>query len=616
MTDMKLRKPRTHSTGIGQAQIYAILVCVMMLPNLILCFSETGNIGFFFIYLLLPLALYMGCLLLLHKPGITFWCLLPFHFISAFQLVLIYLYGRSILASDMFLNMLTTNSNEASELLINLLIPLIGVSLIYIPALALSSYSWQLSASLTSRFRKRAGILAILLLGISALLYPAAHERNPARYSIGNIYPFNAYDNVRFALRSWYRSKTHPQSSENFSFGAVSSHAPDEQECYVLVIGETSRANNWQLYGYKRETNPGLTGQSGLLRYSDVTTQVNTTHKSVPLILSAASAEQFEAIYRQKSLITAFREAGFYTVFLSNQQHNGSFTDHFATEADSTLYLRVRHPDRKTSDREFLPIVASALNRRHDKIVWILHTYGSHFKYNERYDDDDRIFLPDRIDGIDPQNREGLLNAYDNSIRATDRLLSDLIQAIGQTGRSTALLYLSDHGEDILDDSRGRFLHASPTPSYYQLHIPFLIWLSPEYRERHPVESELCRLRQRTPFDSRTVFHTLLGIAGIRTPYADARFDLSHPCFAPGERFYLGEHNRPIRLSHLSFDPQDFAQIYGHRLSLQNEGTPQSSDKKNGTPNIRSAAMANRFPADQYVSISLPFSVINNMFSH
>ena len=40
-------------------------------------------------------------------------------------------------------------------------------------------------------------------------------------------------------------------------------------------------------------------------------------------------------------------------------------------------------------------------------------------------------------------------------------------------GTDAALIYTSDHGEDIFDDPRHLFLHASPVPSYYQLHIPF-----------------------------------------------------------------------------------------------------------------------------------------------
>ena len=63
-------------------------------------------------------------------------------FLAAFQLVLLYLFGRSIIAVDMFLNLTTTNSGEALELLDNLLPAVIGVFVVYIPALVLGGFSW------------------------------------------------------------------------------------------------------------------------------------------------------------------------------------------------------------------------------------------------------------------------------------------------------------------------------------------------------------------------------------------------------------------------------------------------------------------------------------------
>ena len=62
-------------------------------------------------------------------------------------------------------------------------------------------------------------------------------------------------------------------------------------------------------------------------------------------------------------------------------------------------------------------------------------------------------------------NRAQLINAYDNSIRYVDAVLDSVASVLESTGRPAAMLYLSDHGEDIFDDSRGRFLHASPTAS-------------------------------------------------------------------------------------------------------------------------------------------------------
>lgn len=70
---------------------------------------------------ILPVSVYWLIMTLGRKPGKTIWILFPFVFFAAFQLVLLYLFGRSIIAVDMFLNLTTTNSGEALELLDNLL---------------------------------------------------------------------------------------------------------------------------------------------------------------------------------------------------------------------------------------------------------------------------------------------------------------------------------------------------------------------------------------------------------------------------------------------------------------------------------------------------------------
>lgn len=47
----------------------------------------------------------------------------PVHFLCAFQIVLLYLFGNSIIATDMFTNLVTTNPGEAGELLSNIYPP-------------------------------------------------------------------------------------------------------------------------------------------------------------------------------------------------------------------------------------------------------------------------------------------------------------------------------------------------------------------------------------------------------------------------------------------------------------------------------------------------------------
>ncbi len=93
---------------------------------------------------------------------------------------------------------------------------------------------------------------------------------------------------------------------------------------------------------------------------------------------------------------------------------------------------------------------------------------------------------------------------------------------VGKTAVDAAMLYTSDHGEDIFDDSRHLFLHASPVPSYYQLHVPFLIWMSDNYLETYPEHWKTAvDNKDKNVSSSSSFFPTMLSLGGIETPYRD-----------------------------------------------------------------------------------------------
>ena len=144
------------------------------------------------------------------------------HFIGAFQLVLLYLFGNSIIASDMFLNMFTTNSGEAFELLDKLAPAVVGVFLLYLPALALAVYSIRRTETLTPLFQKRVFMLAMLMIGSGILVYTPAHRKYPHTARLDNLYPINAFNNARFAVDSWEAAKNYPRTSRKFDYRATS----------------------------------------------------------------------------------------------------------------------------------------------------------------------------------------------------------------------------------------------------------------------------------------------------------------------------------------------------------------------------------------------------------
>ncbi|MDR0938190.1 MAG: lipid A phosphoethanolamine transferase [Mediterranea sp.] len=548
----------------NQEHLFYLFLAILMAPNLALCVTEPMTPLAKVCNILLPLGCYYVLMTLSRNCGKMLWFLFLFVFLGAFQIVLLYLFGQSIIAVDMFLNLVTTNSSEALELLDNLL-PAIGiVLLLYVPALVMAAISVvrkrKLSTSFMHKQRRRAG--ATLAIGFLSLL---GAELQGADYEITTeLYPLNVCYNAKLAVERTALTEHYHASSRDFSYHARATHPQRRREVYVMVIGETSRADNWQLFGYNRATNPRLSEQSGLVTFPKTLSESNTTHKSVPMLLSGVNACDFDSIYYRKGIITAFKEAGFHTAFFSNQRRNHSFIDFFGMEADTYDFIKEDSADThyNPSDEELLNLVTKELDRGAEKEFIVLHAYGSHFNYHERYPGDKACFTPDYPTEAEPKNRPQLVNAYDNTIRQTDDLLARLILLLETQEADAAVAYTSDHGEDIFDDARLLFLHASPVPSYYQLHVPLLLWMSPGYRTNYPEHWQAAMAnRDKDISSSHSFFHTVLDLAGIATPYANNSLSVVSTRYAMRPRVYLTDHNKPAPLTRVGMKKEDFEML-------------------------------------------------------
>jgi len=117
----------------NQEHLFYLFLIVLIMPNIVLCFTEPLPLMAKVCNVLLPFACYYLLMTLSCNCGKMLWILFVFLFFGAFQIVLLYLFGQSIIAVDMFLNLVTTNSSEAMELLDNLLPAIVTVVLLYIP---------------------------------------------------------------------------------------------------------------------------------------------------------------------------------------------------------------------------------------------------------------------------------------------------------------------------------------------------------------------------------------------------------------------------------------------------------------------------------------------------
>lgn len=561
--------------------IYWYAVIALTVPNVALCFSEHLSTWAALANIVLPFAVYMALMSICRKPGKMVWWLFLIIFFAAFQIVLLYLFGKGVIAVDMFLNLVTTNPGEAMELLDNLIPGVASVFILYLPLLILGVVSIRskkapvLCASLRKRYCQWASALAIvgcIFVATAYLSHPSNNtqldDHHAAQYSVlDDLYPVNAFYNLYLAVKRNNASIHYKDASANFRFEAQATHPEDSCEVYVMVIGETARAMNFSLYGYQRNTNPRLSTTTGLVTFSDVTTQSNTTHKSVPMLLSQASATDFERLFHEKGILQAYREAGFHTVFLSNQRPNHSFIDFLGEQADQWLFLKTgdanqagrelagaTSKDGNYYDADLLPILDKILNQKRKKEFIVLHTYGSHFNYMERYPREMAHFLPDTHCEAKLENRPDLINAYDNTIRYTDFVLSGVIERLRKHGGMSAMLYTSDHGENIFDDAHKLFLHASPRASEYELRVPFLVWTSQSFRQLLPeVSRALYANSHKQAQSSRSAFHTMLNIGGISTRYLQTHMSLASMQYQPAPLLYLNDHNEAIPQAECGF---------------------------------------------------------------
>lgn len=551
---------KTYDFCTSPRVLFIATIIALALPNVILAFTESVSFTTRIANVILPVAVYWFLMTLSRKTGKMVWILFPLIFFAAFQMVLLYLFGRSVIAVDMFLNLVTTNPGEATELLNNLLPAVAGVIVVYLPLLVFAICSMKARSALSGTFIKAQRKYSVIGIVVGVISLNVCIFTDKYFKTENDIYPVNVCYNLVLAIERSNATAKYEQTSAGFSFNASSVHPADSNEVYVLVIGETARAASFGIYGYNRDTTPLMKHMPGLTAFNHALTQSNTTHKSVPMLLSAADASNYDRIYRERSIITAFREAGFHTAFFSNQKPNHSFIDIFGMEANDWKFIK-NGPQgaSNTPDEELLPLIAKKLSEGHKKLFIVIHTYGSHFNYRERYPSSMAFFKPDDATEAKAVNRPQLINAYDNTIRQTDRLLAEIISMLGKSGAMSAMLYTSDHGENIFDDSRKLFLHASPVPSYYDLHVPFIIWTSQSYITEFPnITNSLTTNRTKDVENSVTTFHTMLHLAGIKTKYRRDSLSVASRHYFSGRRHYLNDHNLPVTLDKTGMNDEDF----------------------------------------------------------
>ncbi len=348
------------------------------------------------------------------------------------------------------------------------------------------------------------GILVVALLNINQTLFISQHDTELG----GLLQPWSYIVNTCRVF-----SFMHDKQAEEIKLpdGKITDN---EKAVVVLVIGESARKANFQLYGYQRDTNPLLSKQKDLKVFQANSCATYTTAGTKAILEPKDCGDLYELLPNY-----AFRTGVDVSWRTYNWGEPPIHIDEYLTDSE----LADMYPD---ADRNYDGLLFTGLRQRiesshKNKVLIILHTSTSHGpQYANKYPKDFEFYKPVAKNVEEGEKHvDRLVNAYDNTIRYTDYLLSGLIDTL-QTMNDwkRAMIFISDHGESLGENKI--FMHGLPKKlaPKEQYEIPFFVWTSENFRT---YKSNLPKL-----LEQHYIFHSVLNLLSIQSPAYNEEYDI------------------------------------------------------------------------------------------
>ncbi|EMH63427.1 arylsulfatase [Helicobacter pylori HP260AFi] len=300
----------------------------------------------------------------------------------------------------------------------------------------------------------------------------------------------------------------------------------------VLVIGESASRNFMQLYGYSVPNNPLLSQlanerereSNNLFVFSDTISKEGSTSDVFENLLNYSDAETNKPWYHYRNMIDIFKRSHYETFWLEKQfVDQWSLIQDLVSSRSKNRYLLQRDrnlyflPREWTGyDEDILTFYSkNILSQLKSKNFIVFHLRGSHKTYSERFPKSFAKFKPSDLSFSNlhaSNDRDKQIVAdYVNSLYYNDAVLNGIFNLFKD--KDAIVFYLSDHAQDVFE-SGSTYGHRC---SKAGLEIPFMIYVSDIFKEKHPEKVELIKNALNKPFMSDDLIHSLLPLVGIHT---------------------------------------------------------------------------------------------------
>jgi len=478
------------------------------------------------------------------KPAIALFLLsaaLGAHFMSTYGVVI---------DPSMMTNVLQTDPREVRDLLSLRL----AVHVVLLAALPIALL-WKLPLQ-HKRFKVQFGrnlgafvvgwlVVLALVIALFADLGATMRNHRSMRYLIN---PLNSFFALGVLAKQTNAKPAGPPAAIGVGAQVMPRTAGSLPPLLMLVIGETARADHFALNGYTRATNPEL-AKLDIVSFTDVTSCGTNTAASLPCMFSHLGKRGYQSRSGEhENLLDLVQRAGMAVLWLDNQAGCKGLCERvphaFASEAPpgQDAAPAARCSEGECFDEALLAgldarLAALPASARERGVLIVLHQMGSHGPaYWKRSPPDRKPFQPECTTNVLQQcDRSELVNAYDNSIAYTDHVLARTIAWLAERDRQYApmLLYISDHGESLGENNL--YLHGMPyaMAPREQTHVPMIAWLAPGTRGVSGLALDCLQRERNKALSHDNLFHTTLGVLGIRASEYVAALDAFAACRAP-----------------------------------------------------------------------------------
>jgi lipid A ethanolaminephosphotransferase len=304
-----------------------------------------------------------------------------------------------------------------------------------------------------------------------------------------------------------------------------------QKTAVVLVVGETARAREFSLDGYGRNTNPEL-GTRDVFNFGSVQSCGTDTETSVPCMFSHLGKSDFsrDKAKSYQNLLDIMQRVGVEVLWRDNNSGSKGVADRVKYEDLSGSKDNALCSSGECFDEILLKDLGEVLDRNSGDMLIVLHQKGSHGpSYYKRSPKAFKKYLPEcDQDNVQDCDRQSIINAYDNTIVYTDHVLARLIDILKSKPYATAMLYVSDHGESLGENSI--YLHGLPylIAPEQQTHVPMVFWASDKFLKEKNIDPAMLAKLRNSPFSHDNLFHSMLGLFRIKTGLYRPELDLFH----------------------------------------------------------------------------------------